>query len=213
MSVTLAVLELVTTRTCGTRATAEGLAKDSGNRLLWRYPSRRLEAEGIRDSMLAVSGLLDPSMGGRGFDLFRSRGGLDGFPPVETFSGDGLKRMIYAHKVRMEKESVFGAFDCPDAGQTMARRRQSTTPIQALNLINSPFTIQVAEAFAARVERDAATGDGDRIERQATQAVRLALGRAPTPEELADSVALIRDHSLVALCRLLLNTGDFVTLP
>jgi Holliday junction resolvasome RuvABC endonuclease subunit len=108
---------------------------------------------------------------------------------------------------------VFGAFDCPDAGQTMARRRQSTTPIQALNLINSPFTIQVAEAFAARVERDAATGNGDRIERQATQAVRLALGRAPTPEELADSVALIRDHSLVALCRLLHNTGDFVTLP
>jgi len=197
----------------GDAATAEGLAKDSGNRLLWRYPSRRLEAEGIRDSMLAVSGLLDPSMGGRGFDLFRSRGGLDGFPPVETFSGDGLKRMIYAHKVRMEKESVFGAFDCPDAGQTMARRRQSTTPIQALNLINSPFTIQVAEAFAARVERDTATGDGDRIERQATQAVRLALGREPTPEELADSVALIRDHSLVALCRLLLNTGDFVTLP
>ena len=197
----------------GHAATAEGLAKDSGNRLLWRYPSRRLEAEGIRDSMLAVSGLLDPSMGGRGFDLFRSRGGLDGFPPVETFSGDGLKRMIYAHKVRMEKESVFGAFDCPDAGQTMARRRQSTTPIQALNLINSPFTIQVAEAFAARVERDTATGDGDRIERQATQAVRLALGREPTEEELADAVALIRDHSLVALCRLLLNTDDFVTLP
>ena len=197
----------------GNAMTAEGLAKDSGDRLLWRYPSRRLEAEGIRDSMLAVSGLLDPSMGGRGFDLFRSRGGLDGFPPVETFTGDGLKRMIYAHKVRMEKESVFGAFDCPDAGQTMARRRQSTTPIQALNLINSPFTIQVAEAFAARVERDTATGDGDGIERQATQAVRLALGRAPTPEELADSVALVRDHSLVALCRLLLNTGDFVTIP
>ena len=197
----------------GDAVTAEGLAKDSGNRLLWRYPSRRLEAEGIRDSMLAVSGLLDRSMGGRGFDLFRSRGGLDGFPPVETFTGDGLKRMIYAHKVRMEKESVFGAFDCPDAGQTMARRRQSTTPIQALNLINSPFTIQVAEAFAARVERDTATGDSNAIERQATQAVRLALGRAPTEEELADSVALVRDHSLVALCRLLLNTGDFVTLP
>ena len=197
----------------GDAMTAEGLAKDSGNRLLWRYPSRRLEAEGIRDSMLAVSGLLDPSMGGRGFDLFRSRGGLDGFPPVETFSGDGLKRMIYAHKVRMEKESVFGAFDCPDAGQTMARRRQSTTPIQALNLINSPFTIQVAEAFAARVDRETATGDGNAIERQVNRAVRLALGREPTPEERADAMALVRDHSLVALCRLLLNTGDFVTLP
>ena len=197
----------------GDAMTAEGLAKDSGNRLLWRYPSRRLEAEGIRDSMLAVGGLLDLSMGGRGFDLFRSRGGLNGFPPVETFSGDGLKRMIYAHKVRMEKESVFGAFDCPDAGQTMARRRQSTTPIQALNLINSPFTIQVAEAFAARVDRETATGDGSRVERQVKRAVRLALGREPTAEELVDSVVLVGDHSLVAFCRLLLNTGDFVTIP
>ena len=187
--------------------------KDADNQLLWRFPTRRLEAEVIRDSILAVSGQLDLKMYGVGFNLFDQRGGLSGFNPVESPSGEGLRRMIYAHKVRMEKESVFGAFDCPDAGQTMARRRQSTTPIQALNLINSPFTIQVAEACAARVARDAATGDGDRIERQATQAVRLALGRAPTPEELADSVALIRDHSLVALCRLLLNTGDFVTLP
>ena len=113
----------------GSAASAEGLARDAQDRLLWRYPARRLEAEAIRDSMLAVSGLLDRSMGGRGFDLFRSRGGLDGFVPVETFSGEGLKRMVYAHKVRMEKESVFGAFDCPDAGQTAARRRQSTTPI------------------------------------------------------------------------------------
>ena len=197
----------------GHAARAEGLAKDSGDRLLWRYPSRRLEAEGIRDSMLAVSGLLDPSMGGRGFDLFRSRGGLDGFTPVETFSGEGLKRMIYAHKVRMEKESVFGAFDCPDAGQTRARRRQSTTPIQALHLLNSPFTVQVAEAFAARVDRETTTGDGDRLERQAALAVRIALGREPTQEERSDAMALIRDHSLMALCRLLLNTGDFVTIP
>ena len=197
----------------GHAATPEGLARDADSRLLWRYPSRRLEAEAIRDSMLAVSGLLDPAMGGRGFDLFRSRGGLDGFAPVETFSGEGLKRMIYAHKVRMEKESVFGAFDCPDAGQTMARRRQSTTPIQALNLVNSPFTIQVAEAFAARVERETAAGEGDTPERQAATAVRLALGRAPTPEEFGDGAALVREHSLSALCRVLINTSEFVTLP
>jgi hypothetical protein len=197
----------------GHAATADGLTKDAGCRLLWRYPSRRIEAEGIRDAMLAVSGLLDPAMGGRGFDLFGSRGGLDGFKPVETFTGAGLKRMIYAHKVRMEKESVFGAFDCPDAGQTMARRRQSMTPIQALNLVNSPFTFQVAEAFAARVERETATGVGDLLERQVTRAVRLALGRMPTSEEVADAVPLVRDHSLAAFCRLLVNTGDFVTIP
>ena len=197
----------------GSAPSREGLARDAQDRLLWRYPARRLEAEAIRDSMLSVSGLLDQAMGGRGFDLFRSRGGLDGFVPVETFAGEGLKRMIYAHKVRMEKESVFGAFDCPDAGQTAARRRHSTTPIQALNLLNSPFTFQVAEAFAARVARETASGDGDPVERQVTWAVRLATGRFPTDAELADAAELVRGHGLVPLCRLLVNTSDFVTLP
>ena len=71
-------------------------ARDADVRLLWRYPSRRLEAETIRDAMLAVSGRLDAKMFGRGFDLFAKRGGLSGFQPVESFSGDGLRRMIYA---------------------------------------------------------------------------------------------------------------------
>ncbi len=60
--------------------------------------------------------------------------------------------MIYAHKVRRERDAVFGAFDCPDAGQSTARRVEITTPIQALNLFNSRFTIDQADAFAARVK-------------------------------------------------------------
>ena len=110
-------------------------AKDAVVRLLWRFPSRRLEAESIRDAMLSVSGRLDLKIGGPGFDLFTSRGGLSGFPPITKFKGDGLRRMIYAHKIRMEPDSIFGAFDCPDAGQSVSRRRQSTTPIQALNYL------------------------------------------------------------------------------
>ncbi len=191
----------------------EGLAVDAGSRLLWRFPSRRLEAEAIRDSMLFVSGRLDLTMGGRGFDLFKSRGGLNGFPPIETFSGDGLKRMIYAHKVRMEKESVFGAFDCPDAGLSTPRRRQSMTPIQALNLFNSPFTIAESEAFAARVAQETFAGDGDPTPRQVERAVWLALGRSPSAEEFSDAVGLVRDHGLPALCRVLYNTSEFVSMP
>ena len=128
--------------------------KDAEVRLLWRFPSRRLEAEGIRDAMLAVSGRLNLKTGGPGFDLFSSRGGLSGFPPILKFQGDGLRRMIYAHKIRMEPDAVFGAFDCPDAGQSVSRRRQSTTPIQALNLFNSQFTIDESKEMAKRIIKD-----------------------------------------------------------
>ena len=114
---------------------------DGGNRLLWHFPTRRLEAEAIRDCMLHVSGQLNLKMGGPGFNFFTSRGGLNGFPPVEKFTSKEFRRMIYAHKVRMEPVPVFGAFDCPDAGLPTPRRSQSTTAIQALNLFNSPFVI------------------------------------------------------------------------
>jgi hypothetical protein len=197
-------------------ATAAGLARDADDRLLWRYPPRRLEAEAIRDAMLAVSGRLNLAMGGRGFDLFRSRGGLSGFPPIETFNADGRRRMIYAHKVRMEKEDVFGVFDCPDAGQSMARRRQSTTPLQALNLFNSPFTIHEANAFAARVVAETQAGHEpgtDPVARQVVRAYELAFARSPDADELAEATAVVREHGLATLCRAIFNANEFLFLP
>jgi len=183
--------------------------QDADARLLWRYPPRRLEAEAIRDSMLAVSGRLNLQSGGPGFNLFRSRGGLNGFPPVESFEVDGRRRMIYAHKVRMEREIVFGAFDCPDAGQSMARRRQSTTPIQALNLFNSRFTLEEATALAQRVASESGDDPADQIRR----AYRLCLSREASPAEVADAAPLVREHGLAALCRVLFNCNEFLFLP
>ena len=191
------------------RIDAAGQALDADVRLLWRFPTRRLEAEAIRDSMLEVSGRLNLTVGGPGFDLFRSRGGLSGFPPMESFTGDGLRRMVYAHKVRMERDAVFGAFDCPDAGQSTPRRRQSTTPIQALNLLNSRFTIEESRAFAARVQAEV----GNDVERQIDHAFRLALGRTPTAVELHDAAPVIRKHGLSTLCRVLFNSNEFLFLP
>ncbi len=124
------------------------------DRWLWRFPSRRLEAEAIRDGMLFLSGELNDQMGGPGFNFFKSRGGLTGFPPVEKFGPNELRRMIYAHKIRMEPTPVFGAFDCPDAGQPLPKRSQSTTAIQSLNLFNSPFVIDRAGKFADRVKME-----------------------------------------------------------
>ncbi len=192
-----------------TRHEAVAASKDVDNRLLWRFPSRRLESESIRDSMLFVSGNLNLAVGGRGFDLFNFRGGLVGFQPVETFGAEGHKRMIYAHKVRREREAVFGAFDCPDAGQSTARRRESTTPIQALNLFNSRFSVDQARVFAERVEREAGLDAEARIQR----AYQFALGRGAEVEEVAAALPVVREHGLRTLCRALFNSNEFLYIP
>lgn len=193
----------------GTSGETEAQDMDADVRLLWRFPARRLEAESIRDSMLAVSGQLDVNMYGRGYDLFDKRGGLSGFMPVESFTGDGLRRMIYAHKVRREREAVFGAFDCPDAGQSTARRRESTTPIQALNLFNSRFTLEQSHAFAERVKRDT----GDDVRRGIERAYEMALGRKPKADELREAEPVVREHGLAVLCRALFNSNEFLFIP
>lgn len=184
-------------------------AIDSDVRYLWRYPSRRLEAEAIRDSTLAVSGKLNLTMFGRGFDLFNQRGGLSGFVPVENYQGDGLRRMIYAHKVRRETEAVFGAFDCPDAGQSTAVRLESTTPIQALNLFNSRFTIDQSQALAERVIAEV----GDDVSAQIVCAFRHAVQRDPSEGELAEILPIVRQHGLTTLGRVLFNSNEFLFIP
>jgi len=117
--------------------------------------------------------------------------------------------MIYAHKVRREPEAVFGAFDCPDAGQSTAVRRESTTPIQALNLFNSRFTIDRSEAFAARVKKEA----GDDIAAQIRRAFQLSLNRDPHADELRDTEAVVREHGVATLCRALFNSNEFLFVP
>lgn len=183
--------------------------KDGDVRLLWRFPSRRLEAESIRDSMLAVAGTLNVTMFGRGYDLFDLRGGLSGFTPVETLTPANQRRMIYAHKIRRETEAVFGAFDCPDAGQSTAVRRVSTTPVQALNLFNSRFTLDTASAFAVRVKAEA----GDDVAKQISRAYQLALNRDARADELSEAEPSVRQHGLAPLCRALFNSNEFLFVP
>lgn len=186
-----------------------GMERDADVSLLWRFPSRRLEGEAIRDSLLRTSGQLNLTMGGPGFDFFTSRGGLSGFPPLESFGENELRRMVYAHKVRMESVPIFGAFDCPDAGQAAPTRSRSTTPIQALNLFNSPFVNEQAIHFAERIERDT----GVDLDRQVKVAFRESLGRDPTTSELTRSRDVVQAHGLGTLCRVLLNTNEFLFLP
>ncbi|MEZ6060574.1 MAG: DUF1553 domain-containing protein [Planctomycetaceae bacterium] len=190
------------------RPNADALQVDAGSRLLWRFPPRRLEAEAIRDAILTVSGKLNMTMGGPGFDLFNQRGGLSDYVPKETFDDAGWRRMIYAHKIRMQAVDIFGSFDCPDAGQMTPQRTRSITPLQSLSLLNSPFANRQAEFFAERVR----TETGDDLLAQVNRSFVLALSRPPTNEESLRMIELAETHGLEQVCRVLVNTSEFLFL-
>ena len=188
----------------------EAAAKlDSNARLLWRFPPRRLEAEAVRDAMLAVSGKLDLTMGGPGFDLFVPN---DNYVKVYVTKAEygpaEFRRMVYQSKPRTMLDDFFGAFDCPDAGQPQPKRTSSTTPLQALNLLNSNFALQQSAFLAERLKKDA----GDDAAKQIQRAFALMFQRDATADEVSASVALVNQHGLPALCRALYNSNEFIRL-
>ena len=144
----------------------DGLAKDAGSELLWRFPPRRLEAEAIRDNALLLAGALDRKMYGPGFLLFVPNSNYArNWIAKDDFETKDMRRMIYTMRIRMEQDSVFGAFDCPDGGQAAPNRSRSTTPIQALNLYNSTFMVIFPESFAKRIAKEAGEDPVKRIDR------------------------------------------------
>jgi hypothetical protein len=192
------------------RPRADAVAVDASSRLLWRFPPRRLEAEAIRDSMLAVSDVLDLRMGGPGFSGFEVQAeNVRHFFPKRSYGPEDWRRMIYMTKVRQEQESVFGAFDCPDASQVAPKRSRSTTPLQALNLLNSAFVMQQAELFAKRLEPESPDADT----RRAALAFELAFGRPAATKEAEEAFAFATEHGWPALCRALFNANEFVFVP
>ncbi len=188
----------------------QALAVDAGGRLLWRYPLRRVEAEVLRDTMLAASGSLDLTMGGPGYSAFEPNTNyVRNYVPRADFASDGFRRMVYMTKVRMERDATFGVFDTPDAGQVCAQRGRSTTPLQALALFNSPFVRDQAERLGARLAAEVPSGGDARLAR----AFQLVLGREPGPEDLAEARGLVESHGWPALGRALFNCNEFLFLP
>ena len=205
--------QILTSRTwCqSSRPREQALALDAGTRLLWRFPPRRLSAEAIRDSMLVASGSIDRRMGGPGFKVFEIvMENVRHYFPRKTYTVNEWRRMVYMTKIRQEQDEVFGAFDCPDGNQVIARRSQSTTPLQALGLLNGNFVLQQSQRLAHRCEIDTPNGTThDRV----TRAIRLVYGRTPTPVELKAGEQLARQHGMPALARALLNSNEFLWLP
>lgn len=188
-------------------AHAEGLAKDASTRLLWRYPPRRLEAELLRDAMLTASGKLDLTPGGPGFSPFEPNGNyVRVYTPKTSFGPADFRRMIYMSKVRMHVDPTFGVFDCPDGGQVAPKRGRSTTPLQALNLLNSAFVVNQSELFAERLTRE----QKDDVAAQVRRGFALAFQREASDVELAACVEVVREQGLLVFCRALLNSNEFL---
>jgi hypothetical protein len=166
-----------------------------------------MEAEAIRDSVLAATGKLDLTMGGRGFDVFKPNDKyVRVYEPKETWGKPEWRRMVYALKVRSQQDATFGAFDCPDGAQIAPKRPSSTTPLQALNLLNGGFMLQQAELFAERLKSEVGLDSAA----QAGRAFELAFGRAPTNAERDAGAKLIAEHGLPAFCRAVFNANEFV---
>jgi hypothetical protein len=187
----------------------DGLAKDVGSELLWRFPPRRLEAEAIRDNALLLAGTLDRKMYGPGFLLFVPNSNYArNWIAKDEFKPEDMRRMIYTMRIRMEQDAIFGAFDCPDGGQVAPSRSRSTTPIQALNLYNSGFMADLARRFAKRIAEEA----GKDPEKQIARAYAWTFGRSPQEEETKETLAYLKEHGLSALCRVLFNSNEFLFL-
>lgn len=179
---------------------------DNDSRYLWRFPPRRIEAEAIRDAILATSGKLDRRMGGPGFHLFRyTVDNVATYYPVDKFGEDTFRRSVYQTAARSVRSEMLGVYDCPDSSLPEPRRIVTTTPLQALALLNNSFVLDQARFFAERLERESASR-----EEQVRRAFALAFGRAPAAKETEAALALIAQHGLAAFCRALWNANEFV---
>jgi hypothetical protein len=189
------------------RPRLEALATDADNRLLWRKSPQRLEAEAVRDAILAVSGELDRTLGGPPYLDFRSYffKGTQFYDPLEQVGPGFSRRSLYRMWARGGRSPLLDTLDCPDPSATAPRRAVTTTPLQALALFNNAFVLHQADRFAARLRREATD-----LREQVHQAYRHAHGREPSPAELAQVQAFVRRHGLEALCRVMFNTNEFV---
>src|SRR5262249_24513009 len=153
-------------------------AFDPGNRLLTRFPLRRLDAEAVRDAMLHVAGELDPRAGG---PYVPSKRTPEGTVEVAESTDGAHRRSIYLQQRRTQGVTFLQLFDAPAIVTTVGKRTPSTVPLQSLVLLNSEFARARGKAFAARLGREA----GGDPARRLGLAFRLACGRPPQKEERA----------------------------
>ncbi|GIW82489.1 MAG: hypothetical protein KatS3mg105_4296 [Gemmatales bacterium] len=200
-----------------------GLAKDPQNRLLWRFNMRRLSAEEIRDSILAVNGSLNRKIGGPSIYTRMPKAVLQTASRPDAAWGrsppeEQTRRSIYIFVKRSLLEPFLTTFDLAETDNSCPVRFATTVPTQALTMLNSDFMSEQAAVFAQRLRREAK----DNIEVQVELALRLALARKPTQDEIKSNADLIRafhnedgvpvEKALEYFCLLVLNLNEFIYL-
>jgi hypothetical protein len=168
-----------------------------------------VEAEVIRDSILQASGLLDESIGGRSYRIHNEKITYAQWEVIDNHGPETWRRMLYQERMRRVDDQIFTAFDFPDCGQVRAKRPVSTTPLQALNLMNSDFVLEQSKRIAQRASQDSETN----IEKAVHRCFHLLLGRSPEQGELEACLQLAREKDLSLVCRALINSNEFAFLP
>lgn len=180
---------------------------DAGNRLLWRKSPQRLDAESVRDAILRITGELNPAMGGPGYTDFTTFvRNTQFYKMVDPIGRTFHRRSLYRTWVRSGRNRFLDVFDCPDPSTKTPKRAVTITPIQALALMNNSFVLRMSARFADRLRMEC----GDQPAGQIDAAWRLAYGRAPSAVETNAARAFLRQHGLAALCRVLLNSNEFL---
>jgi len=189
---------------------AKASAVDADNRLLWRMNRSRLDAESVRDAVLQISGKLDLTMGGPPAMQFVISPGIHVTPVVDYSKFDvdspaSCRRSVYRFIFRTLPDPFMDTLDCADSSQLTAARNVSVTALQALAMLNDRFIVRQSEHFAERISQMARDVDG-----QIAAAYQLALNRVPRQEEAQELTAYARKHGLANLCRLILNSNEFM---
>jgi cytochrome c553 len=205
------------------RSDPRALAADPANDWFWRFDMRRLTGEEVRDSILAVSGVLNPKMYGPGVYVDIPREVLAGqskpgygwgqSPPTEQ-----ARRSVYIHVKRSLLTPILESFDIAETDRTTPVRFTTTQPTQALGMLNGDFLNQQAGVFAERLRCEA----GPDVRRQVRRALYLATGRRPEGAEIARGLQLIEvlqkargasaEAALAGFCLLVLNLNEFIYL-
>ena len=183
---------------------------DPYNRMLWKQNRRRLDAEAIRDSVLTVSGTLDVSKGGPGWQDFVVTN-PEHSPHYEYRLADPndkktWRRSIYRFIVRSQTQPFLTVLNCADPSMRVERRNESDSSQQALALLNNRFMLVQSKQFSARVQQEA----GSTMDAQAEHAYQLATGSRLTQSNRSQLVQFLQEHGLENLCRVLLNTNEFI---